>query len=312
MNVKAWGLLAAGGAVVCACALAGFLGGFWWVFDLFSHFRVQYAAGLALLALIFLAGRRRGTALMFLSFAALNAAVVLPLWFGGSRADEGATPRLRVMLLNVNSRLGDPERVREVVLKEDPDILVLEEVSYRWAAVMGLLTKSYPQSLIIPREDNFGIALFSKLPLEDRRGVEIGSAGVPSIHAKVRTAGALLHVIATHPLPPGGRDYSLLRNEQLARLPDHVPRGDPVLLLGDLNVTPWSVHFRRLLHRSGLRDSAKGFGVQPTWPNFNPLLRIPLDHCLHSPDIRIVDRRVGEDVASDHYPLIVDIVVPPK
>ena len=102
MNVKAWGLLAAAGAVVCACALAGFLGGFWWVFDLFSHFRVQYAAGLALLALLFLAGRRRGTALVFLAFAGLNAAVVLPLWFGGSRADAGATPRLRAMLLKTS------------------------------------------------------------------------------------------------------------------------------------------------------------------------------------------------------------------
>lgn len=102
MKVGFWGLLAAAGAVGCACGLAGFLGGFWWVFDLFSHFRVQYAAGLALLGLLFLAGRRRGTALVFLSFAVLNAAVVLPLWFGGSRAEAGATPRLRKMLLKTS------------------------------------------------------------------------------------------------------------------------------------------------------------------------------------------------------------------
>ena len=70
-----------------------------------------------------------------------------------------------------------------------------------------------------------------------------------------------------------------------------------------------SYPFRRLLRRTGLENSSQGFGVQPTWPNFNPLLRIPLDHCLHSSDISIVDRQIGEDVSSDHYPLIVDFVI---
>lgn len=115
--------------------------------------------------------------------------------------------------------------------------------------------------------------------------------------------------VATHPLPPGGRDYSRWRNDQLEQLPDFIRSPLPILLLGDLNVTPWNYHFRRLLDRTGLRDSAKGYGVQPTWPSYNPLLRIPIDHCLHSADIAIVDRRVGQSVSSDHYPVIVDFVI---
>ena len=56
----------------------------------------------------------------------------------------------------------------------------------------------------------------------------------------------------------------------------------------------------------GLINSQRGFGVQATWPvagGFAP--RIPLDHCLHSPDLATVDRRMGPAVGSDHLPLVV-------
>ena len=308
-NITPWGLLTAGGVVACVSTVFGFLGRFSWFLDLFSHFRVQYAIGLSILGLLLLAGRRRKTAAVFLGFAWVNLALILPLYFGRVGVEPDAAPLLRAMLINVNTHLGDPDRVRAVIEAEAPDILVLEEISSRWMSALAWLTNSHPHALAQPREDNFGIGLFSKLPLAEAEVVYIGAAEVPSIVATVMTAHTNLFVIATHPVPPIGREYSRMRNRQLDRLPDYVGSNLPVLLLGDLNVTPWNYHFRRLITRAGLRDSAKGFGVQPTWPNYNPLLRIPIDHCLYSDDIVIVDRRIGEDVASDHYPLIVDFMI---
>ncbi len=246
---------------------------------------------------------------MFIALACVNLGVVLPLYFGKLPRPVEAMPSVRAMLLNVNTHNGDPERVREVVVTTNPDILVLEEIGARWVPFLTWLENSYPYSLTQLREDNFGIGLFSKLPLAEGEVIYIGGAEVPSIVATVTTAHSPLILIATHPLPPAGRSYSHWRNDQLERLPGYIRSNYPVLLLGDLNVTPWNHHFRLLLARTGLRDSAKGFGVQPTWPNFNPLLRIPIDHCLHSEDIIIVDRQIGEDVSSDHYPLIVDFVI---
>lgn len=81
------------------------------------------------------------------------------------------------------------------------------------------------------------------------------------------------------------------------------------MVLGDLNVTPWSHVFRDLLKRTGLIDSAQGWGIQPTWPSGAVLLRIPIDHCLHSPDVAIVNREIGENVGSDHFPVIVDFFI---
>lgn len=184
-------------------------------------------------------------------------------------------------------------------------ILVLEEISAEWISDLRTLTNVYPHSITQPRDDNFGIGVFSKLPLVEGEVCYIGSAGVPSIVATVDAGHSTFRLLATHPLPPGGREYSRRRDEQLELLPDYIQSPLPVLLLGDLNVTPWSFHFRRLLARSGLRDSAKGFGVQPTWPSFSMPLRIPIDHCLHSAEIVVVDRRIGRSVSSDHYPLII-------
>ena len=141
----------------------------------------------------------------------------------------------------------------------------------------------------MPREDIFGIALYSKLPIVQSDIRYIGDAEVPSIVAELETPEGRLTLIATHPVPPVGAEYSRLRNGQLERLAELVARtSPPVLALGDFNATPWCPHFQRLLARSGLRDSSPGRGILPTWPTYVPPLQIPLDHCLHKTGVGIV------------------------
>jgi endonuclease/exonuclease/phosphatase (EEP) superfamily protein YafD len=301
-------LLSAAGIIATIATILGVFGSLSWFFDLFSHFRVQYMFGLLVVGILLWIARNRKTAGIFLCFAVVNMAVVFPFYFGRQSIDPKKAP-LRAMLLNVNTSLGDAARVRAVVEAETPDFLVLEEINARWLADLAWLTNTYPHRLVQPREDNFGIALYSKLPLQDGRIIDIGEAGVPSIIATVQTEKTNLLVVATHPLPPFGYNYSRLRNEQLEQLPKYLRSPHPILLLGDLNATPWNTHFRKLLKQTGLRDSTKGFGYQPSWPSHAPLFLIPLDHCLHSEGIAIFDRRIGKNVSSDHYPLIVDFSI---
>lgn len=310
LRLRPWGLLAAAGAVGCAATVLGFLGRFWWLPDLFSHFPVHYAMGLVVLSIVLLVARRRTTAIVFLAFACVNLAIVLPMFFGGSRTLPTGTPTLRAMLLNVNSRQGDVARVEQVVRELRPDILVLEEVNSRWMPALARLSEAYPHTIVEPREDNFGIGLFSKLPLVEGEVAYIGGADVPTILATVDVGDTNLQVVATHPLPPIGSEYSHWRNEQLARLPRYIDASQPTLLLGDLNATPWNHYFRRLLKQTGLLDSSRGHGVQGSWPSFLPSpLRIPIDHVLHSPAVVVVNRAIGPDVKSDHLPVIVDFAV---
>lgn len=306
------GLLTAAGFVVCLATLFGFMGRFSWFLDLFSHFRVQYLLGLSIIGTLLLVARSIKTAAVLFVFASINFGFVLPMYLDGHFEVSEKANMTRAMLLNVNTRLGDVERIKQTIQEFDPDIIVLEEINARWVHDLQWLNNSHPHSCVKPREDNFGIGLFSKLPLAKSDIVYIGDAQVPSIMATIYIGLDKLCVIATHPLPPLGAAYSRWRNEQLEKLSDYISSSLPLILLGDLNVTPWSYHFRKLLKCTDLIDSSEGRGIQPTWPNYNPLLWIPIDQCLHSRDVAVLNKRIGEDVGSDHFPVIVDFAILPK
>ncbi|MBC6474673.1 MAG: UPF0175 family protein [Hormoscilla sp. GM102CHS1] len=56
----------------------------------------------------------------------------------------------------------------------------------------------------------------------------------------------------------------------------------------------WSPYYRKFIRDSGLKNGRSGFGVQPTWPVDAPIFSIPLDHCLVSPEIKVIDVSVEE------------------
>lgn len=285
--------------------LLGFLGRFVWFFDLFSHFRVQYMQLCLPLIGIALWQRSNKRAGAIVVLAMVNYALVLPFYFGNP--EPSSKKPVRAMLMNINAGNGNSGQVLAAIRKADPDILLLEEVTGKWARELAVLNADYPYKVVKTREDYFGILLLSKHPLKNGRVVEIGTSGLPSVAADVYLPDGEISFIGTHPVPPIGGAYSRNRNNQLQAIPElSKAQKHPVLLMGDLNISPWSPHFSRLVNESGLNNSMKGFGFQPSWPAKLPFMRIPLDHALHSEGIAIHNRMVGGDVGSDHFPLIVD------
>ena len=309
-GIGPWGLVTAAGFLSTAGTLLGFLGTWSWLCDLFSHFRAQYFIALALSGALLLIPRWRKTAAAFGLLALVNLAVILPLYLPPAPKPAPGVPSVRLFLLNVNVGTGRTGDIAALLRRYDPDIVALLEVGDRVFAGLKDALAPYPSRLVFPREDSFGMGFFSRRPLKQASKIVIGEAGLPSILALVEMPRGECTVLVTHPLPPAGAEWSRLRNEQFARLAE-TARGipGPLLLVGDLNAAPWNQHFRRLLRDSGLQDSARGRGVQPTWPAGSILLRIPLDHCLHSPSVRILDRQIGPDVGSDHLPVIMDFTL---
>ena len=88
-------------------------------------------------------------------------------------------------------------------------------------------------------------------------------------------------------------------------------RDGAVIVVGDLNATPWSWPFG-LLTEAGLRNSQVGFGLQASFPARSMFVfRVPIDHLLHSDDLMVRDRYLGPALGSDHFPLIVDLELRP-
>lgn len=305
---SAIGVLTLAGALTSAATLFGFAGRLGWLFELASHFRVQYFIVLALAACSLALLKAYSPAIFFAVFALINLSLIVPFYLRGPQIGAEGSPNLRVFQLNINMGNEKYGRVASAIDENDPDFVVLAEVNEKCLTHLKKLDKTYPYSIAEPREnDSSGIALFSRFPFSRAEVVYPGGVPVPSISVEVTVQSKRLSIFATHPLSPVSPKMARLRNRQLAAIGRRLrERRQPAVLVGDLNITPWSYYFRRLLRISRMRDSSIGFGILPTWPaGVFPLL-IPIDHFLFSEGIRIRQKRIGPDVGSDHYPVIVD------
>ena len=312
LRVGAYGLVVAVGAVVSALTLLGFGGRFWWAFDLFSHFQIQYLLGTSTVIVLLLLARRLRAALIFVLFAAINLYFIIPYYVFGTAASAGSSTGIKALTLNVNSANEHYELVKQLIRSANPDVVLLTEVTPTWTRAMEDLHGDYTYQRPEPREDNFGLALYSKLPLNNCTVVFLGAAGLPSLSAEIDIDGRRVTLLGTHPLPPISDRSSRLRNDQLLAVAGHLrATPGPKILLGDLNTSPWSYWFRRLIEESGMKDRSLGKGIRPTWPTDSILFRIPIDYCLVSEEMVVKDRQIGPDIGSDHFPVIVDLALRP-
>lgn len=281
-----------------------------WPWALLEHFRLQFAVGGSVVMALAAALRMAG----YFDVAAVATILqVLPL-----TADVCQSPAalpvdgvaLRVLVLNVETENDRFDLVRQLIAAEDPDVVGLVEVDRRWLAGVAPAVAGYPGRIESPRDDNFGVALYARGEL--RGAAEIVGGELPTVFAELALRGARLRVILTHPPPPVSRGVLAMQYAQLAALARRVPGPEPVILMGDLNATPWSQPLRWLHDHTGLCDSRAGFGMQLSWNARAPaqLLRIPIDHLLASCTIGVADRRIGSAVGSDHLPVLLDLVVP--
>jgi endonuclease/exonuclease/phosphatase (EEP) superfamily protein YafD len=299
-------------AVVAAFAsIIGLFGNFWWIFDLFAHFKIQYLFLLTLCFFVLLARKKtRKWSFCALPFIALNLYFILPFYLTEKRLPQEGLGRYKALALNVLVLNRGYERVKTLIKEKDPDFILLQEVDNKWTEAMAYLKETYPYFKIFPRDDSCGIAFYSKIKPEKMELLKFDKSDLPAVFADYDMNGRKLTIVGVHVLPPRFRPYIIVRNEQfdkLVKLAKSRDGGD-VLLMGDLNSSHWSHDFKNFLHRSGLENSASGFGVQPSWPAFSVLfpLLIPIDHCLVSKGVAVLKRDIGPHVGSDHYPVLIE------
>jgi len=207
------------------------------------------------------------------------------------------------MVSNVLTSNTSYEDFLDVVHETDPDVLILLEVSQLWLDALQPLEATFPHRISHPRSDNFGIAMWSRLPLNGE--VRYFDSRLPSIAATLGTHQPFT-IVATHPMPPISRRALHGRNAQLQSIATFAAECEtPVVVAGDLNTASWSPAFRAMCSTGSLQSAAHGWA--PTWPVNQFLLWIPLDHILHSKNIGVSEFDNLNSVGSDHYPIFADL-----
>jgi endonuclease/exonuclease/phosphatase (EEP) superfamily protein YafD len=210
--------------------------------------------------------------------------------------------------------VGPRAAFQELIEREQPDLVVLSEISDSSDALAKEIVSLPAYHLADPSHVLYSAVLFSRWPVPDwhveRSADGMGSVLSAELCTSERWQGCL-RVIALHAAPPFG-DGVEIQAQQLeiaVRLAADAP-DRRVLLAGDLDLTPWSPAFTELLSRSGLVDTGPRRGLTATWLSRLPFLGLMIDHVLVSPNIAVADNRLGADVGSTHFPVIVDLAIP--
>lgn len=216
--------------------------------------------------------------------------------------------RTQLRILSHNVHGGGDERFARVAaeLKETTaDLVLLYEMSPRWIDLFG--EAGLPFSVVHPLEEagHRRIMVLSKRPVVAAEPVDlIQGSRSGGIAVDVTFDGRPVRVLAVHTHAPRNARSASLRDAELAAVRLWVSRQKiPVIVVGDLNVTPWSHAFRKLQGETALLNSQKGFGVQPTWPAGGGPVRVPIDHLLHDPELTTVGRSTGPSLGSAHLSL---------
>jgi endonuclease/exonuclease/phosphatase (EEP) superfamily protein YafD len=255
-----------------------------------------------------------------------------PAW---GHADEGYR-RLRLMTYNVKAylALNRPNGVAEValeVLQHDPDVVVMQDAGQfldeRQSPPTALKTIFGQREVYV-----FGQYLVaSRFPLKNCQPGLIPYNGQSHsfVHCVVSANGTDVDLVTVHFVTPrdglnaarssgvkglgAWRDNMNKRLTQSGVLAEHLRlMKRPRIVAGDLNAPENSSVVRDLLS-TGLRDAfaSAGLGYGYThghslWPGIS-FLRI--DHILVSEEIGVSDAFVGGKVASQHRPVIADLLL---
>ena len=302
----------------------------WWV-RICDFPRLQVAVlALALLLAAFLLRARLRWVDRLLA-ALLAAAVIIEAWFifpftplapvTVHQATAAAPDHtLRIVTANVLMKNRDAGALLGLLREHDPDLILLSEPDQWWVEQCRPLETSHPHTLLQPQANTYGMALYSRFPLDAPEILFRVEPGIPSFRTGVRLpGGALVELHAVHPRPPGidppgpvEHQSSGPRDAELVLVAREIARRRaPALVVGDFNDVAWS-HTTRLFQRLGsLLDPRAGRGLYNTFHAEHPLMRYPLDHIFHTRHFQLAALERLPHFGSDHFPIFVALVFPP-
>jgi endonuclease/exonuclease/phosphatase family metal-dependent hydrolase len=261
---------------------------------------------------------------------------------GGSARAAWSPPPVQLRMMSYNIHAGadqdnvfDLERQAAVIEAQRPDVVALQEVDVHWSArsdytdeaswlarrlgmrvFFGAIYSLPPERPGAPPRE-YGLAILSRFPIlaaENHKITRVSTQvpdpapglvpGFPEIVIRVR--GVLVHVYDTH---LDFRADPAVRRAQVAdMLAIMNERPGATILAGDFNATPDAAELAPLWAELGDVMTRPGRVDIPTYPANAPRQRI--DYVTAAPDIGVLGRWVPDTVASDHRPVVADLLIP--
>jgi len=304
--------LLGGGTLVIFCLR-------WWpgerllVVQLFNYFMPWLLLGLAPGLLTALFWKRPWLAAVMGLSTAVISLTYAPLFLPRPSAASAAGTPLKVMSYNILYRNVTIPKAIDLIRREQPDILLLQEVTPEIAESLqaGLVDLYGEADASMFYERNMGQLIASRYPL---RPMAVSGAAGRVQKVVITTPDGLLNVWNVHPNAPLA--WSKQRRQITRLVHDIAKIREPLIVGGDFNTTDQAEAYKRVnqyLHNAHW-DAGWGFGfsfpararVIDELPVVAPLVRI--DHIFYSNHFYVRRAQTLSDSGgSDHFPVIAEL-----
>ncbi len=279
---------------------------YFWVFDVLTHFHIQFFIGLGVcILLVFLLRSSLLYKTLFILAFVFNGYLLLPYFW--PQAKLTSTETLRIATINVFTDNTDYQKIITYLRNTDLDVVFFSEIEPPLMKGLQELSDLYPYAYDEALEGTHGLGFISKVPLVETT-IALDERNHRFLKADLNWQGQDIVIYAAHPHPPLAARWSQSRNDELAVIQGYIQQeSKPHIFLGDLNASPWSKPMQELFRKTTLKHAARGFGMYPTWRYKTMLLGAPLDHILVSDIWQVVSYRLEPDVGSDHFPVVAEL-----
>jgi len=278
-----------------------------WVGSLIANFRFWLVVlGLFLVVVyLTLAREKRWMAALSLLIVAYHVWGVFPFFYGflgAAQPEANGVQGLSVLYSNLNSQNEKKNLLIHHLKTESPDFVLLVETNRSWFEELRALSVQYPYAKGILKENNFGMTILSRVPLELKNHYFDRENLVPALWVEAETRQGKIGLFLMHPHPPLGSYATMARDQYLLTLGKHLSEtSTPILVCGDFNATPWLKVFRKFILVSGL-EFPNSTALFNTWWATKLLPGLPIDHCLLK-GLKISRYELGPELGSDHRPI---------
>ena len=245
---------------------------------------------------------------MFLTLAAhaLIAQQSQSPWIGAAQASTRGS--WRILSLNTWHNHPDLYALADQLIADKADILVLTEFGPNKISLLHTLEEAYPYRKDCAPDWECAVAVLSRHPFASSGSVsQTEGTGPARVWITFGVGVEALTVIGVHVMGPERSPWRHAREmADLAELIHRLP--GQVVAAGDFNATPWSNSFSRFKDVSGLAHMGR---FLPTYPSGSSRLpQLAIDHMFASPALHFDEVWLGEDMGSDHRPVVARITLP--
>lgn len=297
------------GSLTALATILGFFGGSSFVLDLIANFRVQYLWGGVVALVVLLTARWWGVAIIVGLTVLLNVALIGPYYWSSIAEPVAGSEELIIAHLNTQASNPDKNLVIEYLQSSRADVVFLSEVTPDLLELIDRTETPFTEVAGTPQRTPNGILALTRTAGIEGYLTNLGESRLPAVVVETRLGEQPIEILGLHTSSPGSPDRARGRDDQLGGTAAWAANSDvPVVVIGDLNSTPFTRAFGSLLN-VGLKDGQRGRGISGSWPAGWGVLKIPIDHALHSEDLTTTRYHRGTAAGSDHLSLEISVAL---